>query len=142
MLDSAFKVFCQQQPFTPPGFSICERLPFYNPDGCCHNNGEYIFYESESSSNKKTHVGAFLEACQAAKALNASALRLFFVQKENPPKITVPQLQHYFIPYAAFMRELMPSLDIKIYFITDINFEALNGTSDSIFHILDRFLSV
>lgn len=81
MLDSAFKVFCQQQPFTPPGFSICERLPFYNPDGCCHNNGEYIFYESESSSNKKTHVGAFLEACQAAKALNASALRLFLCKK-------------------------------------------------------------
>lgn len=78
----------------------------------------------------------------SSKSFKCICSKTFFVQKENPPKITVPQLQHYFIPYAAFMRELMPSLDIKIYFITDINFEALNGTSDSIFHILDRFLSV
>ena len=40
------------------------------------------------------------------------------------------------------MRGLMPSLDIKIFFITDINFEALKGTSDSIFKVLNQFLSV
>lgn len=142
MLDANFKELCRQQPFTPPNFSNHEKLPFYNPDYYCQRNGEYIFYESESSSNKKAHVGAFLEACQAAKALNASALRLFFVQKEDSTKITIKQLQNYFTPYVTFMRELMPFLDIKIYFITDIEFEALKETSDSIFNLLDRFLIV
>lgn len=142
MKDREFKKLCRNQPYLSEGYTICTDMPDYNPDFCCNDNGTYLVYESESGSNKKAHVGAFLEACYAAEKKNATSLYMFFVQKEYKKNITVKQLPNYFRPYVDMMRLKMPNLRIRVLFISDLDFKKLKNRNSSILNMLGQFLPV
>lgn len=143
MKDKDFKKLCHEEPYLPDGFEICNDMPSYNPDFCCFSDdGTYLVYESESGSNKKAHVGAFLEACYAAEQKGANTLYLFFVQKEYKTNITVKQLPTYFRPYVNLMKEKMTGFAIQVYFISDNDFKNLKNKDHSILNLLGRFMTI
>lgn len=141
MEDKNFKTKYCKGPCVPEKYSICKNLPCYNPDICCCYDDNYLIYESESSSNRKAHVGAFLEACYAMKQKGASSFQMFFIQKEAP-NITVDNLVNYFQPYVRMMSEKMSPLRIEVYFISDINFEKIMEDANSILDVLGQFVKV